>query len=163
MSVVNDRLLELIKELKMNKNSFSIKINVAPAVINNIIGGRRSRPSFDVMDKIKSKFPQVNMEWFVAGNGDMFLNDQTAQLSRQELEKKSKKYDEFQAEYHKMVNENYKLTQDYKLAKEKAESAVTNSATVVQALKEASAAKDKSILALEKIVSHLENEIKLKK
>ncbi|MBY0424325.1 MAG: helix-turn-helix transcriptional regulator [Cytophagales bacterium] len=163
MSVVNDRLLELIKELRMNKNSFSIRINVAPAVINNIIGGRRSRPSFDVIDKIKTQFPNVNMEWFIAGNGDMFLNDEKAQLSRNALELKSKQYDEFLAEYHRMVNENYRLTEENKIAKERAEMAVNQSSVVVQALKEASAAKEKSIAALEKIVASLEAEQKTKK
>ncbi len=69
---VNNRLEQLIKALyKGNKSAFASAIGVAPSVIENIVGKRQGKPSFDVVEKISS-IAEINIEWLVTGTGDMF-------------------------------------------------------------------------------------------
>lgn len=71
--MINDRLEELIHVLKHNRNSFADEIDVSATIIYNIVGRRRSSPSFEVLEKIKNTFPQVNMNWIIAGEGEPLI------------------------------------------------------------------------------------------
>lgn len=74
---VNERLAILVDQLANGKQKlFAAHIGVAPSTISNIIGYRLTKPSFDVLFKIKDKYPSVNLEWVVTGNGEMFLSSQ---------------------------------------------------------------------------------------
>lgn len=99
---INDRVKILIKELDFNPNSFSSELGITPPIIYNIVGGKRNKPSFDLLVKICNKFEQVNLDWLVLGTGDMFrgvieehenieISDKTSQNALDLLEK------EFQA------------------------------------------------------------------
>ncbi len=73
--VINDRILDLISKLQMNPNSFAEHIGVKGTVIYNIIKGRRSKPSFDVLQKILIAFQTVNANWLLSGEGDVWRPD----------------------------------------------------------------------------------------
>ena len=50
---VNDRLQQVIDVLYGgNKRAFSTAIGVNPTVIENIVGSRKGKPSYDVLFKI---------------------------------------------------------------------------------------------------------------
>ena len=69
---INDRILFIIEnQLNGNKKKFAEKIGFAPQVIANIVSGRKSKPSFDVLSAIKSSFDDINSEWLLTGNGPM--------------------------------------------------------------------------------------------
>ena len=55
----------------MNVNSFSIKCDIQPQVVHNIVGGRQTKPSFDVLQKILSTFDDIDADWLIHGKGDM--------------------------------------------------------------------------------------------
>jgi hypothetical protein len=69
---INDRIAALISALGMNNNSFSVAIGVAAPVIYNIVDpeGRRSKPSFEVLEKILLSFDNINLEWLMLGKGE---------------------------------------------------------------------------------------------
>lgn len=69
---INDRTEEMIRMLGMNPNSFAEYIEVAPTVIYNIIGSRKSKPSFELIEKITSKVENLNINWYIKGVGDPF-------------------------------------------------------------------------------------------
>lgn len=71
---INERIELVIKELKMNKNSFSVKLNTNPTVIHNIINGR-NRPGYELLNKIILSFDNINAEWLITGNGPMLKSD----------------------------------------------------------------------------------------
>lgn len=71
------RLELLIERLNLNGNSFAEQIKTPPPVIYNAIGGRESKPSFDVLLKIKQRFPQVDLNWLVSGTGEMMDRSST--------------------------------------------------------------------------------------
>lgn len=75
---INDRILYIIEnKANKNKKQFAEMINVAPQVIQNIVSGRRNKPSFDILNAIISTFDDVNSEWLITGNGEMFKNIDT--------------------------------------------------------------------------------------
>lgn len=75
---INDRILYIIEnKANKNKKQFAEMINVAPQVIQNIVSGRRNKPSFDILNAIISTFDDINSEWLITGNGEMFKNIDT--------------------------------------------------------------------------------------
>lgn len=70
--MINDRISALIDNLGVTPNRFSESISVNPTVIHNIIKGRRSKPSFEVLQKIISTYDEVNAEWLLRGSGKLW-------------------------------------------------------------------------------------------
>lgn len=69
---INDRIMMLINHLRMNKNSFSIKIGLTNGtIIGNIISGRLNKPSYHVIYKILKSFDNINGDWLITGRGQM--------------------------------------------------------------------------------------------
>ena len=68
----NNRLQGLINALNLNPRSFAVELGYEQATtIYNIIK-RQSTPSRSTLDKICNRFPQVNREWLLTGQGSMF-------------------------------------------------------------------------------------------
>lgn len=76
--MINDRIFHLIKVLKLNPTSFSESLDVNVTVIFNIIKGRRSKPSYDLISKILSTYKKVSTEWLIKGKGPMWADDVVA-------------------------------------------------------------------------------------
>lgn len=73
---INERISYLI-DFKANKNKkkFAEMIGFAPQVISNIVSGRKSKPSFDVLNSISSSFVDINSEWLLTGKGEMLKGE----------------------------------------------------------------------------------------
>lgn len=71
-SSINERIMQLV-DFKANKNQkkFAEMINFAPQVISNIVSGRKSKPSFDVLNAILSSFVDIDANWLITGQGEM--------------------------------------------------------------------------------------------
>ena len=77
--LVNDRISELIEAIGKSIGAFSSQIGVAPPVLYNIVSGRRSKPSFELLEKIVDAVPDLNLAWLIKGYGNMFNNQQVSQ------------------------------------------------------------------------------------
>jgi transcriptional regulator with XRE-family HTH domain len=92
MSQIGERIALLIKELGLNKNSFSKEIGLKNnSTITNIINNPDRSPSYDVIFRIVSRWDQLNIRWLIAGQGLMFsigedsfphINDRLSHISR---------------------------------------------------------------------------------
>ncbi|MEE9460772.1 MAG: hypothetical protein V3V53_03015, partial [Bacteroidales bacterium] len=92
MSIIGKRIALLIKELGLNKNSFSKEIGLKNnSTITNIINNPDRSPSYDVILRIVSRWDQLNIRWLIAGQGEMFsiaedsfpnINDRLSHISR---------------------------------------------------------------------------------
>jgi transcriptional regulator with XRE-family HTH domain len=92
MPDIGSRIALLIKELGLNKNSFSKEIGLKNnSTITNIINNPNRSPSYDVIFKILSKYNQLNVRWLIAGQGQMFsfaedsftnINDRLSHIHR---------------------------------------------------------------------------------
>jgi hypothetical protein len=55
---------------KGNQADFARRIGVRSGVVGDMFGKRRNKPSFDVLGKIASAYPQLRVEWLLTGEGD---------------------------------------------------------------------------------------------
>lgn len=73
---VRDRIADLVKLTHGNVNAFSVATGVSKAILYDIIGNRRNKPSIDTVEQILSVFPNLSLVWLLKGDGDMFITDQ---------------------------------------------------------------------------------------
>ena len=97
--MINDRITELIGQLEMNANSFADTIGVKSAVIYNIVKGRRSKPSFEVLQKILMAFQTINANWLLRGEGDLWKEENEAKDLREVT------YDRIEERVNFLINE----------------------------------------------------------
>jgi transcriptional regulator with XRE-family HTH domain len=74
---VNERIKKAMEFYGINKNQLAVAVNVSPTVIGNIVGGRLSSPSFELLEKFLLKFDKISAEWIIHGNGDMLKREQS--------------------------------------------------------------------------------------
>jgi phage repressor protein C with HTH and peptisase S24 domain len=86
---INSRFTQLINELyKGNKRAFAQAIDVSPTVIENVVGTRQGKPSYDVIDKICAN-ANVSPEWLLTGKGSM-LRDSAIAVPKDNQERVAK-------------------------------------------------------------------------
>ncbi len=68
---INERFSQIINALfKGNKSAFAAAIGVTPSVVDNIVGKRQGKPSFEVVEKV-SALAEINIDWLITGKGEM--------------------------------------------------------------------------------------------
>lgn len=68
---INSRFSALINEFyNGNKRAFANAVGVSPTVIENVVGVRQGKPSYEVIDKMCAN-ANVSPEWLLTGNGPM--------------------------------------------------------------------------------------------
>lgn len=73
---INERFQIVIDTLyKGNKRAFAMSINVAPTVIENVVGKRQGKPSFDVLCSLCAN-ANISPEWLLLGEGEMLRSAQ---------------------------------------------------------------------------------------
>jgi len=78
---VHDRIVQMVDYFcKGNKAAFGRATNIQSGVLAGLIGGRKNKPSFEVLQKILTGYPSVNPTWLLFGRGPM-LQDNTNSLS----------------------------------------------------------------------------------
>ena len=72
ITTINDRIA-YIADIQFNKNKkkFAESIGFAAQVVSNIVSGRRSKPSYDVINAILSTNDDLSAKWLITGEGDM--------------------------------------------------------------------------------------------
>lgn len=78
ISIINTDINERIKCIAEtlyngNVNELCKAIGVKPATMSNIVAGRLSKPSYEVINAIISN-TNINSEWLITGKGEMFIN-----------------------------------------------------------------------------------------
>ncbi len=77
---INDRFQEIINILyKGNKRAFATSVCVSPTVIENVVGTRKGKPSYDVLEKVCAN-ANISPVWLLMGEGNM-LKNQTQTIS----------------------------------------------------------------------------------
>lgn len=74
---INERFKEVIRTLYAgNKRSFAQSVGVSATVIENVVGTRNGKPSYDVLEKICAN-ANISAEWLLTGRGAMLRNKDT--------------------------------------------------------------------------------------
>ncbi len=84
MKEINDRIVHLIETEGYNFNSFSKKIGANPQTIHNISKLKKTKPSFDVLNKILIAFPEMDARWLMTGEGSYISRDRQKDLDFKE-------------------------------------------------------------------------------
>lgn len=73
---INERILHLIEiQYNNNQKKFAESIGYSAQVVFNIVSGRRSKPSYDVLNAILSTNDNVSSDWLVTGKGSVLRSD----------------------------------------------------------------------------------------
>jgi transcriptional regulator with XRE-family HTH domain len=67
---MTERILSIIKYLNLSPSDFAEEIGVQRSSISHLISGR-NKPSLEFIQKILSRFPEINTEWVINGSGEM--------------------------------------------------------------------------------------------
>lgn len=65
------KLQHLMERLQLKPGQFARILEVNPAIISHILA-ERNKPGVDLLQKILSKFPQVNPDWLLLDSEEMF-------------------------------------------------------------------------------------------
>lgn len=70
---MQERFKQLLEEKNLTATRFAAMIKVNASAMSHILNGR-SKPGFDVLDKIAQAFPDINLNWLISGKGSLYNN-----------------------------------------------------------------------------------------
>lgn len=81
---VNDRILSIVNELfNGNISSFARAVNVKQPTLNTILGERKSKPSFDIIQSIiNASALNISSIWLITGKGSMLKSAEEPQSEK---------------------------------------------------------------------------------
>jgi len=71
---MKDRIAQIIDYKALTPSKFADIIGIQRSRISHIMSGRNN-PSIDVVTKIVSKFPEIDLKWLMTGEGEMLSSD----------------------------------------------------------------------------------------
>lgn len=74
LNTMKNRIVQLINSEGLTSSKFADTIGVQRSSVSHILSGRNN-PSLDFIQKIINAFPQINTDWLIAGNGEMYKTD----------------------------------------------------------------------------------------
>lgn len=70
---MNNRLVQFLAAENISQSQFADTIGVARASVSHIIA-ERNKPGFDFIKSTAEHYPNLNLEWLIAGRGRMYKN-----------------------------------------------------------------------------------------
>nr|DAQ62131.1 MAG TPA: helix-turn-helix domain protein [Caudoviricetes sp.] len=70
-SLILQRVIQAIKELKLTDNQFSKRIGVAQTTMSGYLSGNR-KLSLQVIESMLNSFENISAEWLLRGEGEMY-------------------------------------------------------------------------------------------
>ena len=67
-----DRIKLIMEDQHMTQQVFADFLDQSPATLSSIFNGR-TRPTLNIVDAIRMKIPDINIEWLLYGTGDMYV------------------------------------------------------------------------------------------
>lgn len=77
-----DRIRIIMEDQHMTQQVFADFLQQSPATLSSIFNGR-TRPTLNIIDSIKTKIPDISIEWLLYGTGEMYISHPEA--SKHEL------------------------------------------------------------------------------
>jgi hypothetical protein len=79
---MKNRIRSLIKELNVTQIEFAESIGTTPTYLSQCLTTSKRSFGVDFLLRIKHKYPNVNLNWLIADEGEMFLSAPTGAPSR---------------------------------------------------------------------------------
>lgn len=74
---IKDRFRMIMERENLTAGAFAESIGVAQATISHILGPRNKYPSTEVVMRLHSTYPDINLNWLLTGEGCMSDQEQT--------------------------------------------------------------------------------------
>lgn len=71
---MNHRLQQFILAENITQSQFADSIGVARASVSHILAGR-NKPGFDFIESMMKRYPSLNINWLISGQGRMYRDD----------------------------------------------------------------------------------------
>ena len=68
-----DRIRLIMEDKNMTQQVFADFLQQSPATLSSIFNGR-TRPTLNIIDSIKTKIPDISIEWLLYGTGEMYIS-----------------------------------------------------------------------------------------
>lgn len=72
---MKDRLRQIINYTGLKQTEFADKLKVQRSNISHFLSGR-NKPRVDFLEKLKQAYPEINLEWFIMGTGEMLIKEE---------------------------------------------------------------------------------------
>jgi plasmid maintenance system antidote protein VapI len=72
------RILRFLEQKNVSATKFADTIGITRSSMSHIVSGR-NKPSMDMVQKILQHYPEVNPDWLILGQGDMFRQKKVPQ------------------------------------------------------------------------------------
>lgn len=82
---MKDRIRQLMELSHLSQQDFAARLGISPASLSSIFTGR-SNPTTNHINAVHRAFPDVNINWLIFGEGEMFTpaDDETSTTTDQE-------------------------------------------------------------------------------
>ncbi len=81
---MKERLQTLLSSEKIASSKFADILGVNRSSISHLLSGRNN-PSLDFLQRVLKKFPHINPDWLLLGQGNMYRNDATNDVHKPSL------------------------------------------------------------------------------
>lgn len=71
---MKDRIREIMESQHMTQQTFANFIQTSPASLSSIFNGR-TKPTLNIVEAIRSKIPNININWLLFGEGKMYMDN----------------------------------------------------------------------------------------
>lgn len=72
---MKDRIKLIMEQTKLSQQDFATKLGVSPASLSSIFTGR-TNPTNNHVQAVHRAFPNVNVNWLLFGEGEMYVSSQ---------------------------------------------------------------------------------------
>ena len=72
--MIKERIEKLLKEEGITSSKFADEIGTQRSSISHILSGR-NKPGLEIIQKILSRYRNLNSEWLITGRGDIYKTD----------------------------------------------------------------------------------------
>jgi hypothetical protein len=105
MNTINDRIEVLIKALGFNSvNQFDIALDKARGTTWKITGSLKQKPGFEYLEIIKKRFPHVDGNWLLSGEGEMLYPEKLRKDYVEAIEQKLEMAERANRRYETMID-----------------------------------------------------------
>jgi transcriptional regulator with XRE-family HTH domain len=72
--LMKDRIQKIIDDKKLTPSRFADEVGLNRPAVSHILNGRNN-PGLDALQRILSRYPDVNAGWLISGTGPMYNNE----------------------------------------------------------------------------------------
>ena len=83
---LNERIAKIIEYSAYSSSEFADAVEVQRSSISHITSGR-NKPSLDFLVKVKDRFPELQWDWLITGDGEMLKSTEQPEVFAADAEK----------------------------------------------------------------------------